>query len=116
MEQGELEGLKNTTTYICLICNEPRINANKIKFDCSHEICIFCLEKMRHNEFKKGNDLKCPWCRNIIQENTNNLLISTTYDDNDIDDHYIHTSTQKCITVYLILFILVIVIFIQQIK
>ncbi len=68
LESGDFINMQNNTMYLCLICNDIKINANKITLDCDHDLCIFCLEKMRLYANKKHLDLVCPYCRNVIEK------------------------------------------------
>jgi hypothetical protein len=57
----------------CIICFENEMEM--IIFDCNHNICLICYEKM----LSMYDTIKCPLCRNIIEapkiDITNNIII-----------------------------------------
>ena len=53
----------------CMICYEDTDEINWIVFDCKHQICIECLQKLYKNRGKKS--ILCPFCRNVIEKPIN---------------------------------------------
>lgn len=50
----------------CMICYEDIDEINWIVFDCKHQMCIECLQKLYKNRGKKS--ILCPFCRNVIEK------------------------------------------------
>ena len=53
----------------CMICYEDIDEINWIVFDCKHQMCIECLQKLYKNRGKKS--ILCPFCRNVIEKPIN---------------------------------------------
>lgn len=52
----------------CMICYEDIDEINWIIFECKHQICIECLQKLYKYRGKKS--ISCPFCRFIIEKST----------------------------------------------
>ena len=50
----------------CIICFNSYANNYYIIFNCTHEVCIYCYQKLLNS-----NKLICPLCRIIIIDNIN---------------------------------------------
>ena len=57
----------------CMICYEEIDEINWIVFDCKHQMCIECLQKLYKNRGKKS--ILCPFCRNVIEKPINTKKI-----------------------------------------
>jgi hypothetical protein len=110
----------------CIICFNSYKTSYYIIFNCNHEICIYCYEKLLNN-----NKLKCPLCRiiiididngntgnNIIQPNSvnnnneiSNIINNVINNNNaDIESHSIIIKVSIILGFMLILLIIMIVI------
>ena len=102
---SEIYKIQDNTIYYCDICNEVRNSSNKVVLTCKHNLCIYCLENIRKYSKKKQLDMKCPYCRDVIEKYTNYNPITYAYgyitylnnrDDieiyNDSDDENIQAS------------------------
>jgi hypothetical protein len=47
----------------CVICFEMYTKETSILFQCSHQICIVCYEKL----INQHNTVHCPLCREIVE-------------------------------------------------
>ena len=80
----------------CIICYNSYTNDTCIKFDCKHEICIYCYEILLNN--KRKYKFACPLCRfnivdnNIVDNNTNNIIDNNNNINNNYIDNIIHIS------------------------
>ena len=66
----------------CIICFNSYTNDNYIIFDCKHEVCVYCYQKLLNS-----NKLLCPLCRIII---TDNIHINSSYKNNIIQPYDIN--------------------------
>lgn len=71
------ESLNKKYNYLdCPICFDELNDDKRVIFDCNHEMCVVCLNKLIKISTKKDNHLLCPMCRNqvsLLKTKTNNL-------------------------------------------
>lgn len=68
----------------CSICTTEPINLNGIIFtSCKHPYCQHCLIEYIEYQHKNNLDVKCPNCRDFIDENE--LFTVDTTDENELD-------------------------------
>lgn len=53
----------STPDSTCVICFEPYTKETSIQFNCLHDICIACYEKL----INQHTTLHCPLCRELVE-------------------------------------------------
>ena len=53
----------------CMICYEEIDEINWIVFDCKHQMCIECLQKLY--KYRGNKSINCPFCRYVVEKSIN---------------------------------------------